>query len=83
MKNSTRYRNATKAFGLFLFMVIITISSFAQPSDDDDNGFGGDADTAVPIDGGLSLLLAAGAGYVAKKAHDSRKKKAESDKQVP
>jgi hypothetical protein len=35
---------------------------------------GGDPD--VPIDGGLSLLLAAGVGYVAKKGYDARKKKA-------
>ncbi|MGN6567149.1 MAG: PID-CTERM protein-sorting domain-containing protein [Flavipsychrobacter sp.] len=33
---------------------------------------GGDPD--VPIDGGLSLLLAAGAGYGAKKVNDRRKK---------
>lgn len=36
---------------------------------------GGDPDAAVPIDGGLSLLLAAGVGYVAKKGYDARKKK--------
>jgi hypothetical protein len=34
---------------------------------------GGDPD--VPIDGGLSLLLAAGVGYVAKKGYDTRKRK--------
>ena len=33
---------------------------------------GGDPD--VPIDGGLSLLLAAGVGYVAKKGYDKRRK---------
>jgi hypothetical protein len=38
---------------------------------------GGDPDAAVPIDGGLSLLLAAGVGYVAKKGYDARKKKSE------
>ncbi len=40
--------------------------SSAQP------GPGGDPD--VPIDGGLSLLLAAGVSYVAKKGYDKRKK---------
>lgn len=30
-------------------------------------------DPEVPIDGGLSLLLAAGAGYVVKKGADRRK----------
>ena len=38
---------------------------------------GGDPDpnpTNVPIDGGLSLLIAAGVGYAAKKRYDKRKK---------
>lgn len=35
---------------------------------------GDDPDQAVPIDGGLSILLAAGVGYVAKKGYDKRKK---------
>lgn len=30
--------------------------------------------TAAPIDGGLSLLIAAGIGYASKKAYDKRKK---------
>ena len=34
---------------------------------------GGDPD--VPIDGGLSLLVAAGVGYAAKKGYDKKKKK--------
>ena len=37
------------------------------------NGIGGRTDT--PIDGGLSLLLAAGIGYGVKKAHNRRKAK--------
>jgi hypothetical protein len=36
----------------------------------------------VPIDGGLSLLLAAGAGYVAKKGYDAKKKKVEQKKEI-
>jgi hypothetical protein len=39
-------------------------------------GPGGDPD--APIDGGLSLLIAAGVGYGAKKAYDKRKKNEES-----
>ncbi|MBN8788152.1 MAG: hypothetical protein J0I84_13760 [Terrimonas sp.] len=35
---------------------------------------GGDPDTEVPIDGGVSLLIAAGVAYGAKKAYDKRKK---------
>jgi len=36
---------------------------------------GEDPDAPVPIDGGVSLLIAAGVGYGFKKAHDKRKKK--------
>ncbi|WP_207492085.1 PID-CTERM protein-sorting domain-containing protein [Aridibaculum aurantiacum] len=34
----------------------------------------------TPIDGGLSLLIAAGVGYGAKKAYDARKKKEDLSK---
>ena len=33
-----------------------------------------DADPDAPIDGGVSLLVAAGVGYGAKKIHEARKK---------
>ena len=49
-----------------LVMLLMPMLVFAQP----DPG----ADPDVPIDGGLSLLLAAGVGYVAKKGYDRRKK---------
>jgi len=39
-------------------------------------GFGDDTDD-VPIDGGLSLLVAAGVGYGAKKIRDKRKQQKE------
>lgn len=35
---------------------------------------------AVPVDGGLALLLAAGAGYGAKKAYDYKNNKVKSEK---
>ncbi len=41
---------------------------------------GGDPD--VPIDGGLSLLVAAGVSYVAKKGYDKRKKQLASTDQI-
>ena len=44
-------------------------------ADDPDTGDLGDPDgTAVPIDGGLSLLLAAGAGIGARKIYLQKKK---------
>ncbi len=44
---------------------------FAQPGPGDP---GDDPDPAVPFDGGLTLLVAAGIGYAAKKGYDRRKK---------
>ena len=35
----------------------------------------GDCPTCVPIDGGLTFLIAAGVGYGVKKVRDSRKQK--------
>lgn len=57
------------ALAFLMIIIIVPVAAVAQPSLDP----GGNPD--VPIDGGLSLLLAAGAGYVAKKGYDSRKRK--------
>ncbi len=47
-------------------------------------GFGGGVDdgggVCVPLDGGLSLLAAAGVGYGIKKYHDFRKQPRETEK---
>lgn len=54
-----------------LVLAIICLPSIihAQP------GFGGDEDVMdTPVDGGLTLLVAAGVGYGAKKLRDKRKK---------
>lgn len=58
-------------------MLSIPFSVFAKH---DDNGYGGGGGggTDVPLDGGLSLLLAAGAGYGAKKYAELKKKSKES-----
>lgn len=56
-----------------VFMLAIMMAPvfvYADPIDPGD-------DPDVPIDGGLSLLLAAGVGYIAKKGYDARKKNAE------
>jgi len=63
MKNSKRLQLLT---GLMILMLgLIPCVSFGQ-----DPGCGPDC----PIDGGLSLLLAAGAGYGIKKYRDGRRK---------
>lgn len=43
---------------------------------------GGDPDVTVPVDGGISILAAAGVAYGVKKIKDFRKKKAEDQKEV-
>jgi hypothetical protein len=40
----------------------------------DDPGQDPDPGAQIPVDGGLSLLVAAGIGYAAKKGYDKRKK---------
>ena len=57
-------------FSLLFILFILPSLSHAQP------GFGDDTDD-VPIDGGLSLLVAAGVGYGAKKLKERRKKQTE------
>ncbi len=46
-----------------------------NPGDPGGGGTGDPDDAGVPVDGGLSLLLAAGAGYGANKLRKHRKKK--------
>ena len=55
---------------MFTCMIVITLPTIAiaQPGGDF-----GDPDAMVPIDGGLSLLLAAGVGYGVKKARAKHK----------
>lgn len=53
---------------MFVAAPIAAVLVMAQP---------GGGPTPVPLDGGLSLLVIAGAGYGAKKLHDYRKKKKE------
>lgn len=52
-----------------LLLVFIAMVAVAQ----DNPGDPGDDPGLIPIDGGLSFLLAAGIGYGAKKAYDFRK----------
>jgi hypothetical protein len=54
---------------LAVIVLFAPVVLMAQPPFDP----GGSPD--VPIDGGLSILLAAGAGYVVKKGYDRKKRK--------
>ena len=54
---------------LFIILIMITsVAAHAQISDPGSGGSGGSTDPdGAPIDGGLSLLIAAGVGYGMKK----------------
>ena len=68
---------STKATYLFLslFVFILFLTTFAHaaigPGTPIEPDY--DPDAAVPIDGGASLLVAAGVAYGLKKIHDKRK----------
>ena len=73
--------------GLSAVLMLGTAIVFAQETPGGDGGGPGGLDNpggpiggGVPVDGGLALLLAAGAGYGAKKAYDYRKNKVKSEK---
>jgi hypothetical protein len=61
-------KQSTITILLILLVFAMPTLLHAQP------GFGDDVDD-VPVDGGLSLLLAAGVGYGAKKLKQQRKAK--------
>jgi hypothetical protein len=63
-----------------LFIVISHINAQPEPPTGGADGPGGPQSGAVPVDGGLALLLATGVGYGAKKAYDYRKNKVKSEK---
>ncbi len=59
-------------FTVIIVMLLGSASLFAQTPG---GGLEDDPDaTQAPIDGGVSLLIAAGVAYGAKKAHEHRKK---------
>ena len=72
---------------LMLVMLIVLLTPMlllAQAPPPADNPFSGSGTTdpdAAPIDGGLSLLVAAGVGYGAKKLKEKRNKKL-ADKEI-
>ena len=65
---------------LYIFFFILSASAFAQPPSGgptQDPGPTGPDD--IPIDGGIGLLIAAGAIYGGKKIMDRRKKQNKAD----
>lgn len=62
-------------FLLLLLFMLLPGTGFSQPGGGGCDPF----DDTCPIDGGLSLLIAAGIGLGAKKAYQQRKKAANAD----
>jgi hypothetical protein len=68
--NNLNLKGLLFAFGLILTSITISLSQPGGP------GGGGDDDPdPIPIDGGISLLIGAGAALGAKKAYDLRKRR--------
>ena len=64
-------KNLLKPLFLFLIVLLPTLAlAQADPGGDPD-----EEPEPAPIDGGISLLIAAGIGYGAKKLYDVKKKK--------
>jgi hypothetical protein len=65
---------------LVILIVIFTPMLLLAQSPVGTPGTGTDPEGAAPIDGGLSLLVAAGVGYGAKKLKERREKRQEDDR---
>ncbi len=76
METKTIYKRARILVMVFA-LSILSVGVFAQ-----DPGTPTGEDPDAPIDGGLSLLVAAGVGYGAKKIHAKKKKQQEQDAQA-
>ena len=73
-----KFKQVTRPFSLALLALTFSLAASADPDPGDPpTGPGGDPptdpDAEVPFDGGLTLLLAAGAAYGTKRAVDYRK----------
>jgi hypothetical protein len=66
-----------KAFRLVLLIAVVMTSTLlsAQPGPPSGPPCGGPFGPACPIDGGVSLLIAAGLAYGGKKSYDMTRKK--------
>lgn len=68
-----KYFKYVLVLGIGIFSLINPLKVSAQPADPSCDPL----DPACPIDGGLSLLIAAGIGIGAKKAYDKKRKNTE------
>ena len=84
-----RFQKSTKTSLVRILPIVALVMMSAQvamaqppPPDDPNNVGGGTGGAGVPIDGGLSILLAAGAGLGLKKAWDARKQNSEENNTI-
>jgi hypothetical protein len=70
---TNRITQSLKMLVLVFGLSLLSVGVFAQDPGTPDGST--DPDAAVPIDGGISLLVAAGVGYGAKKINDRRNRK--------
>lgn len=81
MKRSTFFRSIALIFGFLISTIAFSIPP-NPPAGGGAAGGGGNGPPCwpppcIPIDGGISFLILAGAAYGGKKAYDFRKKKSE------
>lgn len=57
-----------------IFLLTISINAFSQGEPEDGDGLTAPGEE-IPVDGGLSLLLAAGAAYGGRKLHIAARRK--------
>ena len=79
MKATSKFKNRFLQMGIIFAIALMPLLGQGQDPNgvpDPGNGGGNPDAGSVPIDGGLSLLLAAGVGYGAKKlrSHNLKKK---------
>ncbi len=69
----------TKSIFTLSFFVLFTVIGYAAAPPPPPGGPACWPPPCIPIDGGISILMAAGAAYGAKKIYDSRKKQESAD----
>jgi hypothetical protein len=84
-----RFQNSTKTSLVRILPIVALVMMSAQvamaqppPPDDPNNVGGGTGGAGVPIDGGLGILMVAGAGLGLKKAWKARKLAAKENNDV-
>jgi hypothetical protein len=72
MKMKTALKASIMGIAFFCLASVLRAAPPGDPGDDPDPG------QSVPFDFGISVMVAAGIGYAAKKRHDARKKEEEA-----